>query len=608
MKINRIGSSMRWKLVFIYCLLVFIATTIIGVLIVSQLETYYMDTTKKNLTKTVKEGLLVSLNSYDRLSEHQEEIQANIDAWGRTIQEEIFVLDENFLIIASNNTSQGKSAFEILEPSIVYTSFLNHEISESYSKIVSSNAIIPVMNMSFPIGEKDNITGIVYMRADMTAIYDTINKSRQLFVQAMVIGLAITVVLGILIARSITNPINDVTQKAEKMVEGDFSQEVAVKSDDEIGRLADMFNLLRTRLDMTLFEMSSEKNKLETILRNMADGLIVVNLEGEILHINSAAMKMLKLPPEDAGKQSYDSVVRRLDQELSLEKLVEKCRDGDLFSMVEFREFIYSIRYDWLKTEDGEDAGIIILLQDVTERQKLENMQMDFVANVSHELKTPLTTIKSYTETMLSGYVDEEETRNEFLSIIDNEADRMNRLVMDLLQLSRLDNNQEILNLKEGNIISLLKSVVKRVEMTAASKKQSLDCLFAIDDKMNVDMDKDRIEQVLLNVLSNAIKYTQEGGKIRVNAISAGGIAEISVEDNGMGIPKNEQSRVFERFFRVDKARSRAMGGTGLGLAISKQIVEGHRGSIELESKEKVGTKVTIRLPLSVNRGISNIE
>jgi len=598
---------MRWKLVLIYCLLVFIATTIIGVLIMSQLESYYIDSTKKNLTK--KEATLISsLNIYDNLSDHREEIQSNINAWDKTIQEEIFVIDDKCMIIASNNANQGRSAVDLLETPIIMNTLVKGEVCQSYENISTKNSTIPVMNMTFPIGEGKRISGVIYIRSDMTSVYDTINESKQIFVQAMIVGLVITVILGTLISRSITTPINDVTEKAEKMAQGDFSQEVSVKSNDEIGRLADMFNLLRTQLDMTLFEMSSEKNKMETILKHMADGLIAVNLEGHIIHANPAAIGMLKVTSEEIESQSYNTLIKQLNEELSLELLMEKCKEGELSDVFEKAGCTYATRYDWFKDEDGNDVGIIILLQDITQRQKLENMQMDFVANVSHELKTPLTTIKSYTETLLDGCVDDPVTVNEFLEIIDNETDRMNRLVKDLLQLSRLDNNQEILNRKEGNLISLLKAAVKKVELTAANKDQHLNCLFNAEERIPVDMDKDRVEQVILNIISNAIKYTTEGGRIDIDALKVEKNAVITITDNGIGIPETEQSRVFERFFRVDKARSRALGGTGLGLAISKQIVEGHLGTIELESKDGKGTKVTITLPLSLKKGISNIE
>jgi len=274
----------------------------------------------------------------------------------------------------------------------------------------------------------------------------------------------------------------------------------------------------------------------------------------------------------------------------------------------EFSGSNYAVRYDHFRDENDSDVGIILILQDITQRQKVEKMQMDFVANVSHELKTPLTTIKSYAETLIDGAVEDPETEKSFLEIINMEADRMNRLVKDLLQLSRLDHQQEKLVKKNYDLTKLLISAVKKVELIANGKKQHLNCLFNSEKRISVIGDKDSIEQVLLNVLSNAIIYTQEGGRIDIDAIIHDKKVMVTVADNGIGIPKSELSRVFERFFRVDKARSRAMGGTGLGLAISKQIVEEHDGLIKLESKEGTGTTVFITLPLAASRGESNID
>ncbi|MEL7655407.1 MAG: ATP-binding protein [Bacillota bacterium] len=602
-------SSIRWKIVFIYFLLVFIATTIIGVFIMSQLEAYYKNSIRDNIADTIEEGtLLSSFREFEDLKSHQEEIQSNIAGWSKGVQQEIFVVDDDFTIIASNNENLVlKSAVEMLDQEIILKG-LKGEVAEVDGVIKTQSKDIPVKNMVFPIGEDDHIKGVLYLREDMSSVYETIDQSKIIFVKAMVIALFITVVLGFFIARSITVPINDVTEKAEKMAKGDFSQDVSVKSDDEIGRLAEMFNLLRKQLDFTLSEISNEKSKLETILKYMADGLIAVDLSGHIIHANPAAMAMLNITADDMENRHYDDIIMHYNENLMFEKLREGSKDGGMADIFTYGGSIFAVRYDRFKDENGQDVGIIMILQDITERQKLENMQMDFVANVSHELKTPLTTIKSYTETLLCGQVDDKETSAQFLSIIDTEADRMNRLVKDLLQLSRLDYKQEKWNKKESNLISLLKSVVTKVELTAKNKNQHLNYIFDDSQRIMTVIDKDGIEQVLLNVLSNAIKYTQDGGRIDIDALSAGKTAQVIITDNGMGIPEKELSRVFERFFRVDRARSRAMGGTGLGLAISKQIVEEHNGSIEIESKEGKGTKVTITLPLAHVRGKQNIE
>ncbi|MDR2356427.1 MAG: cell wall metabolism sensor histidine kinase WalK [Clostridiales Family XIII bacterium] len=610
---RKIWSSIRWKIVFIYILLVFIATAIIGVFIMGQLEAYYDDTTASNLRKTVSETtILSSIASYGDPAAHRDEIQTGIDAWARTLQNEIFVVDRNWDIVAATNEYKGQSAHGVLEETLIFKA-LNGEYGEygEYDAVYARDGEeIPTKNMAFPIAdETGKINGVLYFRTDMTGVQATIGEAKLIFVRAMAPALAITVILGFLIARSITVPINDVTKKAEKMAQGDFSQEVSVKSDDEIGRLAEMFNLLRIELDRTLSEMSSEKNKLEAILKNMADGLIAIDLSGHIMHANPAAREMLKFGEEDIENKHYDRIIEKYTESLRLKDIVRNCTNGAAMDMFVYGGATYTIRYDRFQDENGADIGIIMLLQDVTEQQKLENMQTDFVANVSHELKTPLTTIKSYTETLLlDGLESDKGTALEFLKIVDAEADRMNRLVKDLLQLSRLDYKQEKWYKKEGDLIMLLSVAVKKMEMMARSKEQHLNVLFDEEARIRVDMDRDRVEQVVLNILSNAIKYTNEKGRIDIDAYVNGKNAQIIVSDNGIGIPEEQISRVFERFFRVDKARSRSAGGTGLGLAISRQIIEEHKGSIEIESKEKKGTRVTITLPLAPRRGKQNIE
>lgn len=608
-------NSIRWRIVLIYFLLVFIAMTIIGVVIMNQLEDYQMQSVEKNLTKIVKESMIYQFQGYDDLSANQAAIQTDIDTnWSsKSFQEEIFIVDPNFVIVASNNKSAvGKRAGNLLSASII-VSGLQGKIAKDEGQIVTTNAnnsSIPVKNLVFPIRSSTSgkITGVIYLRADVSGVYQMLSESKSIFAKAMLLALCITVLLGFLIARSITVPINDVTEKAERMSRGDFSQEVSVKSDDEIGRLAEMFNLLRQKLDLTLSEINSEKSKLETILKYMADGLIAVDSEGQIIHANPAGRTMLAITEADIQTKRWDEIIRAYSEALCYDQLLEKSREGGNHMNFQFGGQTYAVGYDRFQDESEQESGIIMLFQDVTEKQKLENMQSDFVANVSHELKTPITTIKSYTETLLDGGVEDKETALSFLAIVETEADRMNRLVKDLLQLSRLDYKQEKLFQKESNLVSLLKSAVTRIELSAINKRQHLNCIFDQDQMIMAVVDKDRIEQVLLNILSNAIKYTPEEGRIDIDILTAERQARIMVTDNGIGIAEHEIPRVFERFYRVDKARSRTMGGTGLGLAISRQIVEAHRGSISLESQEGKGTKAIITLPLAPRRGRSNIE
>lgn len=602
------AGSMRWRIVLIYFLLVFIALTIVSVFIINQLEAYQLNSLRDNLARAVNEtNLLTSLAQYDELMEHQEEIQQSIDeGWEKSFQETLSIVDDDLMVVASTvEEIVGEPGSTAGLDVGLLTTALGGKTDEKDGVMTGD---IPVKTLVYPVGEEDHVIGAVYIRADLSDIYGFLSQAKSIFARAMVLALLVTVVMGFLIARSITVPINDLTEKAERMSQGDFSQEISAKSDDEIGRLAEMFNLMRQKLDFTLSEISNEKSKLETILQYMADGLIALDLNGEIIHVNPAAATMLGVAEADAGQQNYEELLGHLSDNLRLEYIKEQCRETGSQDTFQYGGSIFSARYDCFKDEYGQDVGIIMIIQDITERQKLENMQTDFVANVSHELKTPLTTIKSYTETLLDGAADDPQLARNFLAIVDAEADRMNRLVKDLLQLSRIDHQQENWHMKESNLIPLLKATATKIEMTAAQKKQHLNCLFDPEQSIMVVIDKDRIEQVVLNILSNSIKYTDEGGRIDIDVMTTENQVMVIVTDNGIGIAEAELPRVFERFYRVDKARSRAMGGTGLGLAIAKQIVEEHNGSIEMTSQEGKGTRTTISLPLAPRRGISNIE
>ncbi len=604
-------GSIQWRIVLIYILLVSIAMTVAGVFIINQLGEYMMDSVRTRFTKVITESMQ-TLTAYDDLSANRAEIQTDIEAWSRSLSEEIYVVDDSFEVIAaSNERYRGISAFEVLDRSLVVRTF-NGESTESEETTPSG---VPVVSYLYPIQNAENVTGIIVLRADVSNVYETETRARRIFLRSMAIALASTAILSLLISRSITIPIKDVTQKARKMAEGDFSQEVSVKSNDEIGQLAQMFNMLRGELDLTISDLTSEKNRQSTIFRYMADGLLAIdNDTRNVLLINPAARNLLGLSASVGDNFPYSRVEELLGEEVLFDRMWENSKEGGVRDILDYRGRIFDLRYDRFKDDENEDAGLILILQDITEQQKAEAMQRDFVANVSHELKTPLTNIKSYTETLLDGAASDPETASRFLSIIDSEADRMNRLVKDLLQLSRLDHKQEKMSMKELDLVPLVRSCISKIEMTARQKNQTVTAEFAADLAERVVMDRDRMEQVIQNILSNAIKYTQDGGAIRVairEEADENGKRWVLVDviDNGIGISENEQTRVFERFYRVDKARSRAMGGTGLGLSIARQIMEEHGGTILLTSPGLgLGTTVTLKLPHAPTRGVRGIE
>lgn len=607
MVLRKTNNSIKWRIIITYLIIVFIAMTISGVFITNKLESYQLDSIRSNSRKTAEMVInSIPFNTYTSLADGKENIQAIIDEWKLGNDYEIYIVDNTLSIVAADNTAVAdQSAIGILDDTVAVSAL---EGNSSESRETLSNDI-PVMNIAEPIkGANGDISGIFYIRADLSSVYSTTQEARTIFIQAMTIAVLISVLISFFITNSITDPINDLTQKAERMASGDFSQKIDVRSDDEIGRLAEMFNMLRQELDNKITEITNEKSKMETILRYMVDGLIALDLNGEIIHINPAAKALLDINEKEAGTLDFAGILGRLGKKDITDGIRNVISRDVISEIAVYQSRILSVRYARFMDDDENDIGVIMLLQDITEQQKLDQMQKDFVANVSHELRTPITTIKSYTETLLDGAGDEPELRKSFLTVIDDEAERMTHLVKDLLQLSRLDNNREKLHRQEVDINKLLAKCAQKVALTAQAKQQTVICDINENEALNIFADIDRMQQVILNVLTNSIKYTPEGGMIQITSAREENTVRIVISDNGIGISKEELGRIFERFYRVDKARSRAMGGTGLGLSIAKNIVEAHNGTIRAESTEGEGTSIIIMLPITWSRGLKNID
>jgi two-component system sensor histidine kinase VicK len=356
---------------------------------------------------------------------------------------------------------------------------------------------------------------------------------------------------------------------------------------------------LRDLIDENFSETIYEKNKLETILRYMTDGTVAVDAEGGIIHANESARRILRMTDEDVRRKSYDDIILRFTDDLTLDAILYDLECGETGGSFSYGGSTYEVSFGVFKDSYGHDGGVVIIFRDVTESQKLRDIQADFVANVSHELKTPLTSIKGYAETLLEGGIDEKMSA-EALGIINSEVDRMKRIVNDLLQLSRLDAKRQAWNMKETDMIALVRMAAKKQGVTAGNKRQQLN-LLTKDKTFMLKVDRDRIEQVVTNIISNAVKYTREGGRIDVEVVRDEHWLYIVVLDNGIGVSELELSRIFERFYTGNKARSGDMSGTGLGLSISKQIVEEHGGHINIQSELGRGTRVVISLPLSAS-------
>ncbi|MBC8586732.1 sensor histidine kinase [Paratissierella segnis] len=589
-------SSIKWRFIVIYFLLVFIAMVIIGIFIVDKLEQHQI-----NSVITSMEYKLENIASYstyltsDDWVANREEIQDTITEYASSAETLYVILNEDIPTIIASSSKQndriiGDSAFQqrFIDPTLVLKAF---EGETAVNKEVIDN--IPLEHVAYPVfSSNGKVKGILYMTSDLKNVYATVNESKTILTNATFLALGITVLLGFMIASSITEPIHDVTKKAEEMAMGNFDQFVEVKSDDEIGQLANMFNHLTLKLNQTIQDMDLEKSKLDTIFNYMAEGVVAIDRNGSIIHANPIAIELLNL-----GNNFNEKVFNLSDINLgNINYNITNSLEGDVIT--EINSQVFKVKYAPFKNEKNDIGGLIIVFQDITREHRLDNMRKEFVANVSHELKTPITTIKSYTETLMEDDIDKN-TKDRFLTVIDSECDRMTRLVRDLLQLSNLDykkTNWKKVEISTGEII---RDIISKLDLLIKEKGHRL-ILNIEEDIPNVVVDKDGIEQVILNIISNSIKYTEDNGIIEINNYEAEGDVVISIKDNGIGIPQMDQKRIFERFYRVEKGRSRDLGGTGLGLSIAKEIIEAHNGNIVLNSEPNIGTEVIIKLPTSV--------
>ena len=341
-----------------------------------------------------------------------------------------------------------------------------------------------------------------------------------------------------------------------------------------------------------LNEVTRQKRQIETILLHMTGGIIAFNMDGSIIHINPAASRLLKISSKD---NTFDKIFKDLKLDINMEKIIYLENWTSTEQKINIDEIYLNIFFAPFKDENDRPAGVMVLIQDITEHVKLDNMRKEFVADVSHELKTPLTSIMGYAETLATTEYDKD-LQEKFLNVITSEAVRMTKLVNDLLTLSKFDNDKTDWERTEFDLGELVKQCQENLQIEMDKKKQKVEC-FVTANVPSVYADKDGIERVVLNILSNSIKYTGEGGTIKIYVGFVYNDAYIKVIDNGIGIPEKDLNRIFDRFYRVDKARTRAMGGTGLGLSIAKEILDKNGGRIDIKSKVHKGTEVVITIP-----------
>lgn len=398
--------------------------------------------------------------------------------------------------------------------------------------------------------------------------------------------------------RAVMSPLEEITEVAQAMSRGEWHREIPIYSRDQIGRLAGAINHMAQRLSRTIRDITEEKNRAQAILNSMADGVIAVDRAGRVLLLNPVVEKVFGITQADSRGKSVIGVIRNFELERLLQQALAT-REQIMRELVILtpEPRVFRVHITPLRGTDERRGGVVALLRDITERRRLEQMRTEFVANVSHELRTPLTSIRGFLETLLDGAVEDPLTARRFLEIMAVETNRLTRLIDDLLHLSRLEDRRTVLRRERVDMATVVGRVVD-IFQTGAREK-GLELGVEVEAHLPpVSGDPDMLAQVLVNLVDNAVKYTPEGGRITIRAGVVGGRLRVSVADTGVGIPEESLSRVFERFYRVDKARAREQGGTGLGLAIVKHIVEAHGGRVWAESEVGRGSTFTFELPV----------
>ena len=457
---------------------------------------------------------------------------------------------------------------------------------------------------------------IVKDSAEAISIYEMQESQVKILILiAILVFSCIMFFMGIFVVQVIIKPINELIKNAEKIANGDNVELIKIKktrkkaikrrkkknrNNTEIDALTNVIELMTGELKQKLIEVNNKKRELEIIFERMNDGIIAFNTQGEVTHINSAAKKLLEITEKE---DTFEKIFKKLDVAVNLETVMYLENITTAEQRIKIKEKTVNIFFAPYKDENNLSSGVVAVIQDITEHVKLDDMRKEFVADVSHELKTPITSILGYADTLQDGEYDLE-TQKKFLSVISSEGNRMANLVSDLLTLSRYDTNRAKNEPVEFDLGELTKQCKEKLEIESEKKKQKIEC-YVTADVPAVKADKQGIERVILNVLSNAIKYTPEEGEIKIYVGFVYNDAYIKVIDTGIGIPEEDLNRVFERFYRVDKARTREMGGTGLGLSIAKEVIEQNNGSINIKSQFGKGTEVVIRIPANKTQDIA---
>ena len=576
----------------------------VGAVFVRQLEHQNLNTFKQTieLPSYVDNSLSEQLVNTNHKKANQKIRKILAEVNNNNISE-IRVIDSQGVVRGTSNFDNRNMIGQKTTEQMVKATLVNNR---SHTENVYDNSnhtryyvnIIPLVDNS-----NNNVVGVVYLRASLESVYSNINSITLIYLSAALITIVIGLLLAIIISQEITRPIEEMRKQTLRIARGDFSGQVRVMGNDELGQLAGAVNNLSVRVEEAQESSDSERRRLDSVLSHMSDGVLATDRRGNVTIVNNMALQLLGVEHDDEliGKSiidvldiRHDYTVRQLVNSEQKEMILDMSNSGS--------NLILNAYFSPIQRESGFVSGLVCVLHDVTSQQKEEQERKEFVSNVSHELRTPLTSVKSYVEALSDGAWQDKGIAPQFLKVVQDETERMIRMINDLLSLSRMDAGTTKLNLEYVNINELFNYILNRFDMIIKKeedpkkKKYTIERFFTKKD-LWVEIDTDKFTQVIDNIMNNAIKYSPDGGVITARLLETHNHVIMSISDQGLGIPRKDLSHIFDRFFRVDKARSRKQGGTGLGLAISKEVVNMLGGQIWVDSVEGKGSTFYISLP-----------
>ncbi|MFT8373408.1 MAG: cell wall metabolism sensor histidine kinase WalK, partial [Liquorilactobacillus satsumensis] len=581
---------------------------------------YFVQQLKKDNVKTFKQQ--VELSSYIDNSLIDNLARSNTKKANSNIRDILEDIDSSNVtevqVVDTKGTIRGDS--DVNNQGIVGQKTTNSDIKQvlynerSYAKSTydrSDNkpyyvSITPLFSAS---GNTNTLVGAVYLRASLESVYDSIHKVTVIFVTAALIATVFGLMLAILISRAITRPIDDMKKQTSRIAQGDYSGQVKVYGTDELGQLAQAVNNLSVRVEEAQESSEAEQRRLDSVLSHMSDGVIATDRRGNVIIMNETASEDLNIDPDVADGQSVLDILN-IRGRYTLRDLLENQDEIVIDLSDDEHEQILNAYFSLIQRESGFISGLVCVLHDVTEQQRIDRERREFVSNVSHELRTPLTSMRSYIEALSDGAWKDAKVAPHFIKVTQDETERMIRMINDLLSLSRMDSGTSKLELELVNLNELYNYILDRFDMMlktddddARNAKHYTIKRDFTRRELWVEIDTDKFMQVVDNIMNNAIKYSPDGGVITCRLLETHNHVILSISDQGLGIPKKDVAHIFDRFFRVDKARSRAQGGTGLGLAISKEVIEMHGGKIWVDSVEGKGSTFYISLPYEEYEG-----